>query len=344
MGTLRRNMAKKSKARRAKASEMKMGTTAGATQRKFEVAQYIAGGVGPANPTNVIQVDRCLNNVNRRLYRQHKVYRVKVGLSSPNENVTTSPTGGPVNVYALRNTWAVRKAISLAKDIYDTAVTEERAVVGASRWHDFRINTAGGAGGLTGPLNYPLGLTGLGKAMFTEGTAADGEYEYSQVMTTDPSGAGVLKQFGLATSSTGGEYSVFDEYQKMGPTTDESPLFVAQGGYDRATGDTFETENVQDLLNKGNLPPYDAGDLGFGAATVGGMLVKVGEIGRSNGGGNTGTLRLSTDYFDAPLGLVIVTSAPLAFGDENTRMSLDTQSLEIEVAAGDYKGVMAHDI
>lgn len=337
-------MARKSKARRAKASDKKMGTTAGATQRKFELAQYLVGGIGPANPTNVIQVDRCLNNVNRRLYRQHKVYRVKVGLSSPNEDVTPSPTAGPVSVYALRNTWAVRKAISLAKDIYDEAVKEERAVVGASRWHDFRITTNGGAGGLNGPINFPLGLTGLGKSMLTEGTSADGEYEYSKVMTTDAAGLGVEKEFTLDTASTTTSYSIFDEYQKMGPTTDESPLFVSQGGYDRATGDSFEDENVQDLLNKGNLPPYDAGDLGFGAGTVGGMLVKVGEIGRSQGAANTGTLRLSTDYFDAPLGLVIVTQAPLAFGDENTRMSLATQSLEVEVAAGDYKGVMAHDI
>ncbi len=334
-------MAKKSKGRKTKtASEMKMGTTAGATQRKFEVGQLLA--TGPANPTNVIQLDRCLNNVNRRLYRQHKVYRCKVSLSNINEDVTPAPAGGPLNVYALRNTWQTRKAISLAKEIYDAAVKEERAVVGASRWHDFRIATAS-IDGFASPIMYPLAVSGSGKRLLTEGTIADGEYELSAVETTDAAGAPESKVFTLKNGTTVGAYSIWEEYQKMGPTTDESPLFVSPGGYDRATGDSFEDENVQDLLNKGNLPPYDAGSLRLTPTSSGGMFVKVGQIGRSNSA-DTGSLRLSTDYFDAPLGLIVVTNAPLAYAGEDEIIDINLQSLEIEVAAGDYKGVMAHDI
>jgi hypothetical protein len=40
----------------------------------------------------------------------------------------------------------------------------------------------------------------------------------------------------------------------------------------------------------------------------------------------------------------MVTNAPLAFAGEEETIDIDTQSIEIEVAAGDYKGVMAHDI
>jgi len=334
-------MAKKTKARKSKtASEMKMGTTAGATQRKFEVAQLLAGGIGPANPTNAIQVDRCLNNVNRRLYRQHKVYRCKVSLSNSNELTTSSPTAGPIDVYVLRNTWAVRKAIALSKEIYDLAVKEERAVVGSARWHDFRIQTQ--INGFSSPTIYPLGINASDKKLLTEGTLADGEYEVSAVETTDAAGAPQSKIFTLGNASNALQYSVFEEYQKMGPTTSESPLFVSQGGYDRATGDSFEDDNVQDLLNKGNLPPYDAGSLRLGDAT-GGAFVKVGQIGRTVTD-RTGSLRLSTDYFDAPLGLIICTNAPLAFADEGLPINLQTQTLEVEVASGDYKGVMAHDI
>ena len=332
-------MAKKSKGRKSKTmSEMKMGTTAGATQRKFEVGQRLE--TGPANPTNQIQVDRCLNNVNRRLYRQHKVYRCKVSLSNDNDLTTPSPTQQPIDVYALRNTWAVRKAISLAKDIYDQAVKEERAVVGDARWHDFRIQTQ--ITGFSAPNSYPLGISAAGKKLLTEGTAADGEYEVSAVETTDAAGAPQSKIFTLASASTTTQYSVFDEYQKMGPTTSESPLFVSQGGYDRATGDSFEDDNVQDLLNKGNLPPYDAGSLRLSELN-GGPFVKVGQIGRTTNS-STGSLRLSTEYFDAPLGLIVCLNAPLAFGGEGENIALETQALEVEVAAGDYKGVMAHDI
>ncbi len=332
-------MAKKSKGHKSKtASEKKIGTTAGATQRRFEVAQELA--TGPAANVNCIQVDRCLNNVNRRLYRQHKVYRCKVSLSNINELVTPSPTLGPVNVFALRNTWMTRKAIGLAKDIYDEAVKEERAVVGTSRWHDFRIQTQ--ANGFSSPNMFPLGLTATGKKILSEGTIADGEYELSAVETTDAAGAPQSKIFTLLSASSPTQYSVFEEYQKMGPTTSETPLFVSQGGYDRATGDSFEDENVQDLLNKGNLPPYDAGSLRL-TDTDGGMFVKVGQIGRT-ATDNTGSLRLSTDYFDAPLGLIVVTNAPLAFGALDANIPLDSPSIEVEVAAGDYKGVMAHDI
>ena len=330
-------MAKKS-GRKSKPMMKKVGTTAGATQRKFEVAQDLA--TGPAFPTNVIQIDRCLNNVNRRLYRQHKVYRAKVSLSNDNELITSSATLAPLDVYALRNTWMTRKAMSLAKDIYDQAVKEERAVVGSSRWHDFRINTQ--SNGFSSPTMYPLGVAASGKYLMTEGTTADGEYEYSAVETTDAAGLAVSQTFTLLDASAPNSYSIFDEYQKMGPTTSESPLFVSQGGYDRATGDSFEDENVQDLLNKGNLPPYDAGSLRL-AATNGGPFVKVGQIGRTSNA-DTGSLRLSTEYFDAPLGLIIVTNAPLAFAAEGAAIPLETQSIEVEVAAGDYKGVMAHDI
>lgn len=334
MGTLRGNMAKKSKApKRRTVADKKIGTTAGATQRKMQLAQLT---VGAANPTNLIQVDRCLNNANRRLYRQHKVYRAKVSLSNTNvDNVTA-----PCEVYALRNTWQTRKAMSLAKEIYDLAVKEERAVVGSSRWHDFRISPQfeDGAGY---PLVYPLGISGQGMVPLTEGSAADGEYEYSAVETTDAAGAAVSFQFGTRTNTVGNLYSIWDEYQKMGPTTTEDPLFVSPGGYDRATGDSFETENVEDLLNKGNLPPYNAGTLGLQSSNGGGAWVKVGQIGR--GTGATGSLKLSTEYFDAPLGLIVVRTAPFAYSNGEA-IELGTQTLELEVQSGDYKGVMAHDI
>lgn len=338
MGTLRGNMAKKAKGRKPMKMKIdkKIGTTAGATQRKMQLAQFIAG---PANPTNLIQVDRCLNNANRRLYRQHKVYRAKISLSNTNEDNLT----GPVDVYALRNTWATRKAMSLAKDIYDLAVKEERAVVGTSRWHDFRILPV--FEGVNVPnLVYPLGLSGQGMIPITEGTAADGEYEYSAVETTNAIGTGVSRQFSTQETTTllpDPRYSIWDEYQKMGPTTSEDPLFVSAGGYDRATGDSFEDENVQDLLNKGNLPPYDAGTLGLQSTNGGGAWVKVGQLGR--GTGATGSLKLSTEYFDAPLGLIVVTGSPFA-ASAGEAIALGTQAVELEVQLGDYKGVMAHDI
>ncbi len=318
--------------RKAKPSMMdkKVGTTASATQRNFSVAQV---GPGPAAQRSMVQIDRCLNLANRRLYRQHKVYTAKIELSNPNETTT------PISVYALRNTWAVRKSMSLAKHIYDKAVREERAVVGNARWHDFRINPSGSWAG-TDYKTLPVAIDAntIQYRALTTGSAADGEYEYSAVEVTTSSGTEQSKDFTITGSSSATRYSIFAEYQAMGPTTSENPVFNSTGGYDRATGTSFEDENVQDLLNKGNLPPYDAGDLGLDSAWV-----KVGEIGRNASGG----MVTSTGFFEAPLGLVlldgysVVLAEPGSIGDF---LPLDTQVIDVEVKQGDYKGVMAHDI
>ena len=325
-------MAKKAATRKTKAKTMtdkKIGTTAGATQRNFAVAQVANG---PVALRSVVQVDKCLNLVNRRLYRQHKVYTAKVELATPNEDQT------PIGVYALRNTWATRKALSLAKHIYDKAVREERAVVGNARWHDFRIDPAGCWSALSDEI-LPISIDGVNAVYqpLTLGSAADGEYNYSALEVTTGTGTEQSKFFQLREASQFNSYSVWSEYQKMGPSTSESPVFNATGGYDRATGTSFEDENVQDLLNKGNLPPYDAGDLGLDSPWV-----KVGQIGRNA----TGGMVTSTGFFEAPLGLIVLEGYTEQFTTDGAGSTKPTsaQLLEVEVKLGDYKGVMAHDI
>ena len=69
---------KRSKVKRKSVLEKQIGTTSGATQRKFAVAQ----STGPAAGNTIIQVDKCLQITNRRIYRQHKVYRTRVGIDA----------------------------------------------------------------------------------------------------------------------------------------------------------------------------------------------------------------------------------------------------------------------
>lgn len=257
-------MAKKSttmkRSRKVKktASERRIGTAAGATQREFPILNLLEGD-GPIISNNtLVQGDRILNLSNRRLHRQHKVYTMKVGLVNPN---STSPLR---KVFVLQNTWWTRKAMKLAKHIYDEAVSEERAVVGSSRWHDFRIGSQTPSSSAAFPAATQLDgtvPTYTQLRVITEGTSADGEYQFSNIETTDATGAAVSRGFNC--EPFGQDYNIFEQYNLMGPDTMNDPVFVAQGGYDRATGTSFEAENVQDLLNDGNLPPYNAGDLPF---------------------------------------------------------------------------------
>ena len=128
---------KKSRTTRSKrksTAEKKIGTTSGATVRYIPVAQSNPAVV---RSNSLIQVDKMLNIANRRIYRQHKVYTVQVELDS---KAAPLEPGRLVQLFALRNTWANRKAFALAKEMYDKAVLEERAHVGNARWHDFRIS------------------------------------------------------------------------------------------------------------------------------------------------------------------------------------------------------------
>lgn len=305
------------------AQERKVGTTSGSTQLNWAVAQSTDG---PPQQNTLVQVDRHLNLVNRRLYRQHKVYTCKVELSNPNEDQQ------PIGVYVLRNTWAVRKAIAEAKRVYDEAVKEERAVVGNARWHDFRISAFDAWGNANFAL--PFNVNGPAQEYRPVSEGPLGEYDYSIIATTDATGAEQLKPFKLQDSSTTTAFSIWEEFQNMGPRTSATPVSASLGGYDRARGTDFEDSNVNRLLDAGNQAPYNPENLGLDTPWV-----KVGEIGRLA----TGGMITSTGYFEAPLGLIVLEGYQL-FGSSGAPLPLRTQIVEVCVKDGDYKGVAAHDI
>lgn len=304
------------------AIEKKVGTTSGATQLTFAVAQ---NSDGPAAQSTYVLLDAMLNIINRRLYRQHKVYCAKAELANPNTDQT------PIGVYVLRNTWAVRKALAEGKHVYDQAVKEERAVVGNARWHDFRINATGAWNASAGAS--PLIVDGVNSQYLPITTGALGEYTTSDVATTDANGVEQVKSFTLRATSQSNSYSVWEEFQKMGPKTQTSPISSSPGGYDRARGTDFEDRNVEELTGDGNQAPYNPEDLGLA-----GPWVKVGEIGRRTSGG----MITSTGYFEAPLGIVVLHQYNV--NAQNRELPLNTGVVEMTVKEGEYKGVCAYDI
>lgn len=307
------------------AAQKKVGTTSGATQLSWAVAQSTDD---VALPTGSVQIDRHLNLVNRRLYRQNKVYCAKVRLSNPNEDQRA------LGVYVLRNTWAVRKAAHLAKTVYDQAVSEERAQVGNARWHDFRIRTEGSNVWKTSRATFPFLVNGPNEEYrpITEGVI--GEYDYSSVAATDAGGVEQITGFSLKDATTASEYSIFEEFQNMGPRTMASPVSPSAGGYDRARGTDFEDANVLDLLDEGNNPPYNPENLGLTSPWV-----KVGEVGRNSAGG----MVTSTSYFEAPLGVIVLQGYD-AKAASGAAIGINAQLVEIVCKEGDYKGVSAYDI
>lgn len=328
-----KNGAKRSSSRRSTTKkktslEKKVGTTSGATQRYIPVAQTL----DPVRPNSLIQVDKMLNMTNRRLYRQHKVYTVQVELDD--KSALLEP-GQQVEIFALKNNWANRKAFSLAKEMYDKAVSEERAQVGDARWHDFRISG----------LNCFIDTATVGvhpMTTFANGTRGpldlgNGEYLGSTVSATNQQGDVAPHTFGLLPTTTATQYSVFLEFANNGPRTPTDPANPSPGGYERVSGTDYEVGNVIDLLDNGNFPPYDT--TANTSVLSGGPWVKVGDLFHNP----QGSSQLRTGYFEAPLGMIVAVGYNVQY-QTPTAIKDARNLISIRVKEGDYKGVAATDI
>ena len=259
-----------------------------------------------AAANTLVDTARNLSVLNRRLYRYGRNYEVKVDLR--NDHV------GQVQVFALRDDWAVQKAFQMAYQSYlDNTMHEREAMTGnqVARWEDFRCRD-----GLTLSKNdaRPVMHTVAGAA--TVLTA--GEFVNSQVVDN----AGTEKTYTWGNAATD-RYSILEEYDKAGnaQTAPESVVTganVPYGGIDA----NIDGETADNLENAGNLPPYDQD--GVNATSP---WVRVAVL-----GGTAGTQKLSSGFFTAPCGLVLL----VGYGSDDTNYGAS-----LEVKAGDYKGVHA---
>jgi hypothetical protein len=97
--------------------------------------------------------------------------------------------------------------------------------------------------------------------------------------------------------------------------------------YDDLDTDMQDAE-VADITGNGNAPPYAQNDSHWNYP-----LIKIGQVIRAPEGS-----RMSTGYFDAPFGfLVLIRNS----GQHKTEGQSD---LMVTVKSGDYKGVTAHTL
>lgn len=265
----------------------------------------ISGGAAATN--TIVDTARNLSVINRRLMRFGRYYEVKFDLRP-------DWAGGDIEVYALRDDWALQKAFQMAYQAYLNNTMDERESLGTNvaRYEDFRI--ADGIAIVGGKESgLPVMMTsGGGFAVLTAG-----EFELSAVVDT----AQVEKTFtlGLTTAS---QYGIMEEYNHAS-NADTSPDDPTT---DMPYANLFNEHDVVvgvNLQNDGNAPPYDSD--GVNELTP---WVRVGVLGSSA----TGVQRLSTGYFTAPMGLVLLKGFSGAG---------DTYPISMEVKSGNYKGVHA---
>lgn len=267
----------------------------------FQAAQFDAG--------------RILSATNHRLYRYGKRYTMKLDLDP-----SAATPGAAFTVWKLSDTWMNQKAFEEASIVFKRAYTDERENLSKearARWFDFRINS--GIDLISAPLTLPVVDSNPTTAPYARLTA--GEFVDSIVEDA----AGSTKTFSWAAASTGSSYSVIAEYDLAGNTNVSPTTPTGAGPYDDLEADASQVE-MQALQNRGNDPPYDANGLPS-------VWTKVCSLEQ----GSAGAQKLSTGFFDAPCGVVLIVATGATMNDADNLLS-------VEFASGDYKGVKAHDM
>ena len=290
------------------ASKKSTKKTASKTMKHYPVVRSAElGSVSETAAVRVLDTARALSALNRRLYRFARVYPVNISMDP-------ATPSGVVEVYALRDDWAVHQGVKMAYQMFSQNTEDERKALGSNmvaRWEDFRI-----ADGVAATHNELLAkqhdptFTGTGTLM------SAGEFTLSHVVDS----GNTRRTFTFGTPG-GTEYGILQEYDKSA-NAQGSPSTISgvTGAYTELNSE-INTQTTVDLQQDNNQPPYDRD--GVNAATP---WVKIGTI----GSGPAGDQKLSTGFFNAPCGLVVLVGPASDWNSDTMRF---------EVKAGKYKGV-----
>jgi len=262
---------------------------------------------GPAaTPQIELNFEQYLSKTNRRLYRQSRCYEVKLDIDAGSTQT--------YNVYALSDSWMNERALKMAYAMYleNSGDERDRLKSGAiARWEDFRT--------ISGTSFQQVNPAQFSMPTLTPIQLASGEFGTSIVVDA----AGVNRNFTWGTTSSTFLYSLLEEYDKAGNAQPSPNSHTGAMPYDDLMADD-DAAMAEALQTRGNLPPYDANGVN-GSAT----WVKIATL--SAGAAQ----RLSTGFFRAPCGFVIITAGT------NQDELVDVSKFEWTAKAGDYKGVHA---
>lgn len=276
----------------------------------YPVARRVPLKAAAAADHGIGDAGQILSRFNHRLYRQGKRYSIKL-------DIDADAAGGPYEVFALADTWMLQKAWQHARATYMKATEDERNQSNSyiARWEDFRVNTGFGPSVTGQQLLLPV----TNNISLTDTRITQGEFASSQVILEV---GGTQRGFSLGTT-TALEYGIVHEYDKVA-NTDTSPNSPNTGSSYLGV-DTGVNQTQQNLLSdSGNEPPYNS-------AGMPDSWIRVARLDNTT----PNAQKLSTGFFDAPLGLFVV--KPVSAVDFDAKLYLTVQ-------AGDYKGVKAHNM
>ena len=259
--------------------------------------------VVPSNTKRLLQADRFLSKMNRRLYRMGRYYEMKIDIDNDGLD--------QIEVFALRDDWAVQKAFQLAYAEYVRNIADEKATLSdnqQARWRDFRVSpgTAADVSDL------------VPEFADTDGNAVrltSGNFELAEVVD----GSGSTRTFTWNPTPSGSQYGILTEYDRMADAQASPENSSAPGPYENIDTER-DAATYAHLEEDGANPPYDRNTVNQASP-----FVRVASL-----GGTNGVQKLSTGFFTAPCGIVLITGVTES-GDK----------ISVTFKKGDYKGVHA---
>ena len=203
--------------------------------------QLFSNPVGPiVSGVNHVEGTNLLSVANRRMYEQHKVYRVKFDLP---ENKLSNQ----VRVYTLKNSWFNIQALKLAKESYMQATASERKLINKEnkpKWAQFIVGS-------------PATWQGFPKAStFIRERDPDGMVNYpdqgvwfNSTVENKDTGTGMVYSMESVTTST--KFGILKEYMDKGFASATPTVIQADSPYEE-----IQEMDMSDIDVKGDATFY----------------------------------------------------------------------------------------
>ena len=278
------------------------------------------------NTTSYVDVPAMLSRINQRLYRQgmgYTISSIELGIQGSGSRAATIGT--------LPQTWFLTNAHKTAQKVAEMATADEVAHgIKAGRYNDFRVyfdDTHAAAGS----VNSPVGLAPM----------TEGEYNYTQVGLADGSGTRKIWMIGGTNPANG--FNATREYDRSrNATVDTDSAQTTEVPFAGLLAELDDTQAEQ-LQEQGDLPPYEA-YTEYNNLVSPTWTVFNGIMGPYDAGAQPGAVRLDDLHTQrniyAPCGLLKISTLQDPVDGQNP----SPVYLTIEVKAGKYKGVDAHDM
>lgn len=292
-------------------------------------------GTPGTETSHYIDLGRDLSAVNRRLYQQGRDYHVK------KITVTSRDTqSGLFSVGTAGSSWPVHQGWKMAKKMWDEMRLAHGGAPGSglptsvtpATWADFKVylSLASKTGTVPTPVDNGNNAVKLGEWVHSKYQSPDGSTgadEYTVHLLGDHDGsAGSRTSVGIVQAYEESRRTVQQDNTGSEINSDSPWINLFDDG-------TTLDEIAADMVNDGDLPPYDFNEYPGGATNLPKPLVvgMAALAANMTPGGYANSVVIGG--FNAPCGLLEI--------EIQSSEADDVYDVVIELAAGDYKGIKA---